>query len=747
MRPPRAAGGWSSILYGLRMAWQAGGLWRFYRALHTQNACKTCALGMGGQRGGMVNEAGSFPEVCKKSMQAMAADMRGGIRSEFWSAHGIAALRSLSPRELEHLGRLREPLLAGPEDDYFRPISWDDALAFCEARLKATAADENFFYFSGRASNEAGFLWQLFARLYGTNNVNNCSYYCHQASGVALSASVGSGTGTIRLDDLDGADTVFLIGANPASNHPRLMTSLMHLRRRGGQVVVINPIRETGLVRFSVPPDMRSLLGGGSDIASLYLQPHIGGDIALLTAIARRVLELGGAHGSFIADHTRGFDAYVDFLRNQDPQNLAARSGVSAAEIESAAQRYARSNAAVFAWTMGITHHLHGVDNVRAIANLALLRGMVGRRHAGLLPIRGHSNVQGVGSMGVTPRLKDAIFERLQQHFGVKLPTQPGLDTLGCMQAIKQGRLRSAWCLGGNLFGSNPDARSATEAFAQLESVVYLSTALNTGHAWGRARHTLILPVRARDEEAQPTTQESMFNYVRLSDGGPQRHPGTRSEVEIVAELAERVLGNQGPINWRAMRQHSEIRKAIAAAIPGYEEVAQIEQTRREFHIADRTLHAPRFNTCDGRAHFHLTPLPDLPRAADELRLMTIRSEGQFNTVVYDDEDVYRGQERRDVILMNVDDIARLGLRAEQPVTVRSDAGAWSGVLVRPFDIRAGNAAMYYPEANVLVPAIADHESRTPAFKSVLVRVTADVGAASAARALPLASPAARTSA
>ncbi|MFO0837480.1 MAG: FdhF/YdeP family oxidoreductase [Phycisphaerae bacterium] len=723
MRTPRAAGGWRSILYALQMARQAGGLMRFYRALRSKNACKTCALGMGGQRGGMVNEAGHFPEICKKSMQAMAADMQGRIRAEFWRRYGFAELRALSPRNLEHMGRLSEPVYAGPDEAAYRPITWDEALSLCEQRLRSAKADENFFYFSGRASNEAAFLWQLFARLYGTNNVNNCSYYCHQASGVALSGSVGSGTATIRLDDLAGCDALFLIGGNPASNHPRLMTMLMNLRRRGGQVIVINPLRETGLVRFSVPSDLRSLVWG-SPMASEYVQPHIGGDIALLTAIAKRIDELGAADEAFIAAHTHGGAAFREFLRSQSIESLAARSGVELAIIDRVARLYASSKAAVFAWTMGITHHVHGVDNVRAIVNLALLRGMVGRPHAGLLPIRGHSNVQGVGSMGVSPRLRDAVLDRLQRHFGVTLPTTPGMDTLSCMEAMREGRIRNAWCLGGNLFGSNPDAARAASAFGELESAVYLSTTLNTGHAWGRARHTLILPVRARDEEDQPTTQESMFNLVRLSEGGPARHSGTRSEVQIVADLARRVLGDTGPIDWRAMERHTNIRRAIAAAIPGYEEIAEIDRTRREFQIASRTLHEPRFKTPDGNGHFHITPPPDLPRESGQLRLMTIRSEGQFNTVVYEDYDLYRGQERRDVILMSAADIAERGLRENDLACVRSEIGEMR-VLVREAPIRAGNAAMYYPEANVLVPAVADPQSRTPAFKSVLVTVSA----------------------
>ncbi|HMQ15820.1 MAG TPA: FdhF/YdeP family oxidoreductase, partial [Phycisphaerae bacterium] len=595
MKRPRSGGGWPAILYTLRMARRAGGLLRLYRALRRPNACKTCALGMGGQRGGMVNEAGRFPEVCKKSMQAMAADMQAPIDPRFFEQLSFDALRRLTPRELEHMGRLATPLYAGPDDDRYRAISWERALDFCAERLAAARPrpDESYFYFSGRSSNEAAFLWQLFARLYGTNNVNNCSYYCHQASGVGLSSAVGGGTATVTLDDLEHCDLVFLIGGNPASNHPRLMATLADVRRRGGNVVVVNPLREPGLVNFRIPSRPLSLLLG-SKIASLYVQPNIGGDIALLTGVAKRVVELGRIDKRFIHAHTEGAAEHLESVRATDWDAITRAAGVTRDTIDRVADLYAASRATVFAWTMGVTHHEHGVDNVRAIANLALLRGMAGRPHAGLLPIRGHSNVQGVGSMGVTPKLRDAVFERLQTHFGVKLPTTPGLDTLSCVEAMQAGTVRHAWCLGGNLYGSNPDAQATAAAFGNLDSVAYLSTTLNTGHAWGRARHTLILPVKARDEESQPTTQESMFNYVRLSDGGPPRIPQARGEVEIVAELARRVLGESAPIDWRAMEQHRSVRAAIAAVIPGFEAIGRIDETRREFQIYGRPLHAPR---------------------------------------------------------------------------------------------------------------------------------------------------------
>jgi molybdopterin-dependent oxidoreductase alpha subunit len=717
----KSGGGWAAIRYTLRMANRVG-WWRLWQAMRAKNACKTCALGMGGQAGGMRNEAGHWPEVCKKSLQAVVADMQQGLEPAFFARYSLAQLRTLSPRELEWCGRLTTPLYAGPGATHYQVIDWETALARLAERLRSCSPEELFFYASGRSSNEAGFLLQLLARLLGTNYVNNCSYYCHQASGVGLNATLGTGTATLTLEDLEQTELFFLIGGNPASNHPRLMRSLMNIRRRGGQVVVINPLKEIGLVNFRVPSDVRSLLFG-SQIASLYVQPHIGGDIALLTGVARLLLEQGGIEREFISSATEGFEPWAEQVRATSWEEIETRSGVPRATLEQIARLYRSASSAVFGWTMGITQHEHGVDNVKAIVNLALLRGMVGRPRAGLLPIRGHSNVQGMGSMGVAPALKQQVLDNLESYLGVKLPRTPGLDTMGCIQASDAGRIRAAFCLGGNLYGSNPDAGAAARALGKVELVTYLSTTLNTGHAWGLGRETLILPVKARDEEPQPTTQESMFNFVRSSDGGNQRLAGPRSEVEVITELGKRVLGERSPVDWPALGRLCHLREMIGQIIPGFEELARIDQTRREFTINGRIFHTPRFATPSGRARFSTIPLPETRGQGQQLRLMTIRSEGQFNTVVYEEEDIYRGQERRDVILMNRADIERLGLRIDQRVTVRSQTGSLANVLVRAYDVRVGNAAMYFPEANVLVPQTTDPASRTPAFKSVLVTV------------------------
>jgi anaerobic selenocysteine-containing dehydrogenase len=316
------------------------------------------------------------------------------------------------------------------------------------------------------------------------------------------------------------------------------------------------------------------------------------------------------------------------------------------------------------------------------------------------------------------------MLERFERRLGIAMPKSPGLDTMACIEAADRNEMDVAVCLGGNLFGSNPDATFAERAISRLGCVAYLTTTLNTGHAWGRGRETLVLPVLPRDEEPQPTTQESMFSYVRLSDGGEPRYPGPRSEVSVLTALGRMVLGEQGVVDWRTLESHDAVRRLIAELIPGYEPIAEIGQTRKEFHIAGRQLAETRFSTPTGKARFHAIAMPTpVNVAGNQLRMMTVRSEGQFNTVVYEDEDLYRGQDRRDVILMHQEDIDRLGLKTGQPVRVRSSAGEMRYQRVRPFDVRPGNALMYCPEANILVPRTVDPESKTPAFKSVVVTI------------------------
>ncbi len=725
MRTPKRGGGWKAIGYSLKLARRVG--WRrMWDGIRSKNTCKTCAVGMGGQLGGMVNEGGHFPEVCKKSFQAMASDLQPAIADDFFEKYSLPQLRSLSPRQLENSGRITQPLILDGDRQHYRPIEWSEAFEKIADKLRSAGPERSFFYASGRSSNEAGFLLQLMARLFGTNYVNNCSYYCHQASGVGLASSIGTGAGTVRLEDLEHSDLYILVGANPASNHPRLMRSLMGLRRNGGKIIVINPLRELGLVNFSVPSDVRSLFFG-SKIATDYIQPNCGGDLALFTGIAKAVLERGGEHKAFLEQHTLQFDELRSHLEQVSWDDIVDGSGVDRETIDKLTDQYLSAKNVVIGWAMGVTHHLHGTQTVQAIANLLLLRGMVGRRGAGVMPIRGHSNVQGMGSVGVTPTLKKAMLERFEDRLGISPPSSPGYDTMACMEAAGRGEIDAAFCLGGNLFGSNPDSQFAGDAMEKIDQVVYLSTTLNTGHAWGTGRETIILPVLPRDEEPQPTTQESMFSFVRFSEGGPSRYDGPRSEVSILCDIGQRLLGtSDGPVDWSEMESHAAVRKLMGELIPEYVALGDIDETKQEFHVPGRAVDDYTFPTASGKATFHAVPLPTTTPTNGQLRLMSIRSEGQFNTVVYDEEDLYRGQERRDVILLNPTDIERLGLQPDQRVRVKSETGEMRNILARPFDVRSGTAVMYYPESNILVSRAVDPLSKTPAFKGVDVTIAAE---------------------
>jgi len=725
MKQLRSGGGLAAVRYTLTKAREAGGIIRLTRRMSTHNACKTCAVGMGGQQGGMRNERGSFPEVCKKSVQAQAADMQPPIDESFFVRHALADLEQMTPRQLEHAGRLGFPVLWRSGDSHFRRIPWAEAHTVAADGMRATAPERAFFYSSGRSSNEAAFLLQCVARVYGTNNVNNCSYYCHQASGVALQRAIGTSTATVSLDDLDHADLALIIGANPASNHPRLMTKLVELRRRGGHVIVINPLRELGLTRFRVPSDWRSMLFG-SEVADLYLQPHVGGDIALLKLLLKDLVERGSTDPSFLAAHVAGWDAVASDLRASSRDELLAACGVPAAQVEAAVTILASARAAIFAWAMGITQHAHGVDNVQAIVNLALARGMLGRVGAGLLPIRGHSNVQGVGSVGVSPALKGEFVRRLEELYGIAVPKSAGLHTLGSLEAAARGEIDFAFLLGGNLFSASPDRHWSRAALQRIGSTVYVTTKLNEGHVHGRGRTCLVLPTLARDEEHECTTQESMFSYVRVSDGGaPALSEEMLSEVEIIATLAGNVLP-AGPVDFAALRDHGAIRSAIARVVPGYAQIADVGHggAPAEFEIPGRRLAAGAITTPSGKAEAAVTAVPPPLVRDGELRLMTLRSEGQFNTVVYEEEDIYRGNERRDVVMLNEADARARGLRRDQRVRVANATGALD-VVVRFAPLPPGNAAMYYPEANVLIPRIADPESGTPVFKSASASITA----------------------
>ena len=716
-------GGPKKVLYTLKTVARIG-LLNSAKALNSHNTCKACGLGMGGQRGGMTNEKDEFPSVCNKSIQAQSTDIQAPIPREIFD-HSLEDFTQLSAYELEHLGRLNTPLYKSATSNKYVPIEWNAAIDLMAARFKATTPARSFFYTSGRSSNEAGFVLQLLARLYGTNNVNNCSYYCHQATGVGLQNAIGTGTATISLEDLGKSDCIFVIGANPSSNHPRFVHQLKNCRERGGQVIVINPAKEPGLVRFAVPKSAKSMLSGGTWIASDYVQPKIGSDIWLLKGIAKALIESNSIDKNYISNHTENFESFELDIVNTHWQKIVDLTGVTKEEIQKVAEAYAKSNHAVFAWGMGITHHLNGVENVEAIANLALLRGMIGKPAAGLLPLRGHSNVQGIGTVGVKPVLAEDVFTHIENTFNVQLPREVGMDTLACLQSAFDNKIDVALLMGGNLFSATPNSEWAQQALDRIGFKVFLTTTLNRGHVTGmETSEALILPVSARDEEWQPTTQESMFNYVRLSDGGITRLANVRPEVQILCDFAQKLL-TDCPLDFAQFKQHNNIRAAIAATIPGMSELKDIEKTKQEFTIQNRLFDQPEFKTKNGKAKFLVSAQPtEIINAQFPFLLASIRSEGQFNSIIYEESDSYRGTDTRWSVLMNAEDIADLGIEAGENVLIKSAYGEMQNVKVFAFNLPRGNVMAYYPEANVLIGTEHDPRSKTPAFKSVAVSVT-----------------------
>ena len=678
---------------------------------------------MGGQKGGMTNEVGKFPEICKKSIQAQLTDIQQAIPRDLFRKNTIKDLQAMRPRDLVRSGRLNTPLFCANNSDRYVPIEWKEALKKVTKSLSNVSPDRTFFYSSGRSSNEAAFLLQLFVRAYGTNNINNCSYYCHQASGVGLNRTIGNGTATIILEDLKKSDMIWVIGANPSSNHPRLMTELLHCRRRGGQVIIVNPLREPGLVRFRVPSDWKSMLLNESDIASTYVQPNIGGDIALLKGISKILVEQKRLDIDFISKHTNGFNEFAEDVNNTLWEDIEKSSGVVRSEIEQLADLYYTADNVVFTWSMGITQHLHGVENVESIVNLALLRGMVGRKEAGLLPLRGHSNVQGLGSMGVTPTLKKQILLNIEELLGIKYPQEQGMDTLSCLRASERGEIDFALLMGGNLYAATPDSNFAESALSNIPFKVFITTTLNESHLFGIKGDTVILPVAARDEEKQATTQESMFNFVRMSDGGPLRLDNVRSEVSIISDIASEILGND-KVDFSAFKEHHYIRNAISKVIPGFEKMENIDRTKEEFQIENRTYHQPEFATPDQKANFTSVKIPKLKADRGQFRMSSVRSEGQFNTIVYEEADSFRNINERWVVMMNEKDMQELNIIGNDKVNLENGTGLMSEVIVKCINISPGNVATFFPESNVLIPAIADERSKTPSFKSSFVTIT-----------------------
>ncbi|MFM1798163.1 MAG: hypothetical protein RLZZ117_441 [Cyanobacteriota bacterium] len=733
-----SGGGWPLIDGWARATLSPTGP-RLWQTLTHKSACLSCAWGTGGQNGGFRDELGEPLQRCLKSVEAISAELQPAVSGDVFSGRHLDVLRQLTSAECDRLGRLDRPLILREGHSHYEPLSWDEVHDLAGAAFRKPAPERVASYSSGRSSNEAAWLLQLLLRALGSNNLADCSDLCHAPSTVGLTEVFGSGTSNVSLESLQQADGVVLVGSNAPANHPRLMNELIRLRERGGTVIVINPLLEGGLLRFGSPAfPIRSMLGGGSAIASLFLQPTPGSDVAVFLGIQKALLESGAIAWDFLKAHAEGWQDLIGQIERTSWQAITTCCGLSREELAHTASRLAACRAVVFAWAMGITHHANGTDNVRAIANTAVLTGHVGRPGAGTMPIRGHSNVQGFGSMGVTIRLREPMRQALEKLLGKPLSPVRGYDTRALVEAADRGAVDTLLCLGGNLYGANPDSAQARRALAKIDTIFYLATKPNTGHFHGVAgRQTLLLPVFNRFETPHRTTVESGNNWVRLNEPGSShlRSGQLISEVAFLAELAHRLHGD-APIDWRRLHDATYVRALIARTVPGYEALANIDEDRREFEVGGRVFHEPRFATATGRARLAITPLPDLTLPEAEhfgglaegehglvLSLITARSYGQHNTVVYKNFDKTRGMLHRQTILMNPEDITSSGLRAHARVQVQGEAGALEDIEVIPGSIRRGAALMFYPEANVLMRPVIDPDSGTPAFKRVPVLV------------------------
>lgn len=737
-KTPAIGGGLPIIQYWAKhtLAPEGAKLWQ---TLTHKSACLACAWGTGGQNGGFVNEDGEILQRCAKSVEAIASELQPAIPPQVFNNQTIAELQQLDSQAVNNLGRLSHPLIKRAGSEYYQRIEWaevDEIVTQAWQRSPERVAS----YSSGRSSNEAAFLLQLMMRALGSNHLADCSDLCHAASTVGLKQMFGSGTSMVSLADLKQADCVVLVGSNAPANHPRLMNELIELRDRGGKIIVINPAIEVGLVKFGSPAfPLKSLLTG-SEIASLYLQPIPGSDVAVFIGIQKALIEQNLVNYDYLRAHTDRWESIVDLAANTDWDSIIATCGISRPEIIAAAEILGSVDRVVFAWAMGITQHVNGVDNVRSIANTALLTGNAGKVGAGVMPIRGHSNVQGFGSMGVTVHLKEQIKQALERLLDRPMSQERGYDTRSLIDAADAGKVDTLMCLGGNLYAANPDSTQAKRALGKIDTIIYIATKPNLGHLHGLAsRDTLILPVFARFENPHRTTVESGNNFVRLNNPGTCHLHDTEivSEVELLAAIAHRVHGDT-PIDWRKLQDPVYIRQLIASTIPGYAAIGEIDETKTEFTIAGRIFHTPEFPTANGKAQMFLTPLPqlELPTIADfglpastrgvVLALMTGRSYSQHNTIVYQPGDKYRGMPHRNCILMNPEDARSVGIQAHQQVTVQGDAGKLERVEVIYGKMRRGAAMMFYPEVNAIFTAQVDTASGTPAFKRVPVVVWMD---------------------
>jgi molybdopterin-dependent oxidoreductase alpha subunit len=662
------------------------------------------------------------------------------VGAPFFREHSVAELADRSDYWLNKQGRLAGPMVLRAGATHYEPIAWEDAFRLVADELKACATpNEAIFYTSGRTSNEAAFLYQLFVRQYGTNNLPDCSNMCHESSGTGLTEALGVGKGTVTLDDFKRAQLIFVIGQNPGTNHPRMLTTLQDTKRRGAKLIHVNPLPEAGMTRFKHPQEPIGWLGKGTPLADLFLPVRINGDVALLKGISKAVLEAEETHPGQVLDHafiegnTHDFAAFSEDLRATPWDELVEGSGTSEEQMREAAELFIRSDCTIFCWAMGLTQHANAVDNVQEIVNLALLRGQIGKPGAGLCPVRGHSNVQGDRTMGIWEQPRAPFLDALQREFAFNPPREPGYDTVEAIKAMHEGRARVFFALGGNFLSATPDTEYTAEALRRCRLTVQISTNLNRSHLI-TGEQALTFPCLGRtevDRQAgglQFVSTENSMAVVQSSEGHlPPATPHLKSEPAIVAGVARATLGDRTTVDWEELvADYDRIRDAIERTISGFNDYNRRVRQPGGFYLPNLAKERV-FVTSTERANFTVHPLPKHDLAPGQLLMMTIRTHDQFNTTIYGLDDRYRGihNERR-VVLLNEQDIREQGLHPGQVVDLVShfqgEQRTAHRFIVVAYPIPRRCAATYYPETNVLVPiGHSAARSNTPASKSVVI--------------------------
>jgi molybdopterin-dependent oxidoreductase alpha subunit len=684
-------------------------------------------------------------EFCEEGAKHVADEATTKrVTPEFFKECSVTQLSHQSDQWLNAQGRITHPLVLRAGADHYEAIDWPDAFALIADELNSLASpDEAIFYTSGRTSNEAAFLYQLFVRQFGTNNLPDCSNMCHESSGTGMKETLGFGKGTVTLADFDLADAIFVIGQNPGTNHPRMLTSLMQSKRRGCKIVHINPLPETGLARFKHPQEVWTWLGKGTKLADLFLQVRINGDVALLKGIMKELFDAEQRRPGqvldreFINSHTTGFEDFRAALGRIHWGDILEQSGVTKVKIEDAARIFIESERVIFCWAMGLTQHKNAVANIEEIVNLMLLRGQMGKPGAGLCPVRGHSNVQGDRTMGIWEQPTTKFLDDLGREFDFEPPRRHGLDTVHAIQAMHTGEAKVFFALGGNFLSATPDTEYTAEALRRCRLTVQVSTKLNRAHliTGGQA---LILPCLGRteiDEQESGPQMVTTENSMAVVEGWEGRlQPASKdllSEPAIVAGLAKAVLGARSQVDWDGMRaNYDRIREHIEHVVPGFADYNQRARQPGGFYLPN-PIRDLEFNTDDGQAHFTVHELPRHDLQPGQFLMMTMRSHDQFNTTIYGLDDRYRGiHNGRRVVFLNPDDIRLDGLHDGQTVDLISHFEGEERIAPRftivQYSIPRRCAATYYPETNVLVAVrnFAD-KSNTPASKSVVISMRA----------------------